>query len=114
MVASFSERKDHITFIAAAKKLMKKRNDITFITIGDGINFKAAKKLIYPEFQDNFKMVGKQNRVLNIVNLFDIGILTTNTPVHCEGIPNAVMEYMALKKARHCYRLRRKSRDSGK
>ena len=98
MVASFSERKDHTTFITAANKLLEKRKDVTFIAIGDGIQFKSAKKIINPKYRDKFKMVGRQKRVLNIVNLFDIGILTTNTRVHCEGIPNAVMEYMALKK----------------
>jgi glycosyltransferase involved in cell wall biosynthesis len=36
-------------------------------------------------------------RVLNIVNIFDIGILTTNTR-DGEGISNSIMEYMALKK----------------
>ena len=43
-------------------------------------------------------MPGKQKRVLNIVNIFDIGILATQQEIHGEGISNAVMEYMALQK----------------
>ncbi len=97
MVASFTDNKDYFTFIECANYLLRKRNDITFIAIGDGKNFNKIRKVINPKVQDKIMMIGKQKRVLNIVNLFDIGILTTNTIVHCEGIPNAVMEFMALK-----------------
>ena len=98
MVASFSENKDYTTFVDVAQKILSNRKDITFVTIGDGEYFEHIKNRIKPEFQANFKLPGKQKRVLDIVNIFDIGILTTNTRVHGEGIPNVVMEYMALKK----------------
>jgi len=94
MVATFSENKDYKTFIDAAQLVLEKRKDVTFMAIGDGDYFEAIKKRIKPEFLDNFRFPGKQKRVLNIVNTFDIGVLTTFT----EGISNSIMEYMALKK----------------
>jgi len=98
MVASFSEKKDYSTFVKAAHMVLEKRDDVTFIAVGDGQYFEDIKKQIKPEFKDRIRLIGKQQRVLNIVNLFDIGVLATNTQVHGEGIPNVVMEYMALKK----------------
>ena len=98
MVATFSENKDYQTFVNAAHLLLEKRKDVTFVAVGDGEYFETIKNLTTPEFRDNFRFTGKQQRVLNVINTFDIGILTTNTRVHGEGIPNVVMEYMALKK----------------
>ena len=46
-------------------------------------------KIIFP---------GKRSDVESIVNIFDIGILLTNTKLHGEGISNAIIEYMALGK----------------
>jgi glycosyltransferase involved in cell wall biosynthesis len=94
MVASFSEKKDYSTFVKAAHMVLEKRDDVTFIAVGDGQYFDDIKKQIKPEFNERIRLLGKQQRVLNIVNLFDIGVLATYT----EGISNSIMEYMALKK----------------
>lgn len=94
MVASFSEKKDYKTFIDAGQMVLEKRNDVTFAAIGDGVYLDTIQNYIKPELEDNFRLPGKQNRVLNVVNIFNICILSTYT----EGISNAIMEYMALKK----------------
>ncbi|MFC1671457.1 hypothetical protein ACFL20_13780, partial [Spirochaetota bacterium] len=39
MVASFSDFKDYKTFIDSANRVLKLRNDVTFLCIGDGKNF---------------------------------------------------------------------------
>lgn len=98
MVATFSDKKDYKTFVDAAQMVLEQRKDVTFVAIGDGEYFDQIKKQIRPEVKSYFKMPGTQKRVLNIANIFDIGILATNIRTHGEGIPNAVMEYMALKK----------------
>jgi glycosyltransferase involved in cell wall biosynthesis len=98
MVGTFSENRDHQTFIDAAQIVLEKRKDITFFAIGDGDYFETIKMRIKPQFREFFRLPGKLKRIMNIVNIFDIGILATNTRVIGEGIPNAVMEYMALKK----------------
>lgn len=98
MVAMFSGRKDYTTFVDAAQMVLEQRKDVTFVAIGDGESFNQIKKQIRPEIKNYFRMPGTQKKVLNIANIFDIGILATNIRTHGEGIPNAVMEYMALKK----------------
>ncbi len=98
MVATFSDKKDYKTFVNAAQMILEQRQDVTFMAIGDGEYFDQMKNQIRPEFKNYFRLPGTQKRVLNIANIFDIGILTTNIQTHGEGIPNAVMEYMALQK----------------
>jgi glycosyltransferase involved in cell wall biosynthesis len=94
MVASFSKSKDYETLILAGKKILQKRNDVAFVTIGDGENLEAMKRLAG---QDNFSRIlflGKQKDIESIVNIFDVGVLATYT----EGLSNSIMEYMALAK----------------
>lgn len=92
MVAGFTDRKDYSTYIEVANKITEIRNDVTFLAIGDGINFEKIKE----NTNDNSRIVliGKQNDVESIINICDIGVLATYT----EGISNAIMEYMGMSK----------------
>lgn len=98
MVASFNERKDHKTLIKTGLQLLKKRRDITFLTVGHGENLAFCKAMVPKEFATHFIFAGEQKDVESIVNVFDIGVLMTNIQVHGEGISNAILEYMALEK----------------
>lgn len=98
MVASFSDFKDYHTFDIVAKKILNIRNDITFIGVGDGQNRNKILDSKSSELQNYLIYPGKINDIESLVNLFDIGILLTNKKNHGEGIPNSVMEYMALGK----------------
>ena len=92
MVASFSPAKDHQSFFTAAELLLAEREDITFVTVGDG-DLRAAYEARYWE-QPLIRFLGKRTDVEAIIQLFDIGVLSTFT----EGIPNSVLEYMSLRK----------------
>ncbi len=94
MTASFTKMKDYKTFVQSAELLLNKRNDTTFVAIGDGPELNAIRFGIKNEIKDSIKFVGKQKDVESIVNIFDIGVLSTFS----EGISNAIMEYMALSK----------------
>lgn len=98
MVAIFKDGKDYYTYIKAANILLKNRQDITFLAVGDGKNFKKCERMIKNEFQDNIKFLGRQRNVESIINIFDVGVLITNLDVHGEGISNSIVEYMALGK----------------
>lgn len=98
MVGSFSDRKDFETFIEAALIVLKQRNDVSFIAVGDGPKFDQCKKMIPTKYAPFFIFTGEQRDVESIINIFDIGVLSTNTKVHGEGISNAILEYMALEK----------------
>jgi glycosyltransferase involved in cell wall biosynthesis len=93
MVASFNDFKDYKTFIESALILLNKRNDVTFLCIGDGddSNF---RNLVPESKKDKVLFLGRQTQVESIINLCEVGVLTT----HGEGISNALMEFMALEK----------------
>lgn len=92
MVASFSDTKDYKTYVRTAKLILEKRNDVTFLSIGNGVYLEEVKKLA--QNCNNIIFTGKQECVESIVNIFDIGVLCTYT----EGISNSIMEYMVMGK----------------
>jgi glycosyltransferase involved in cell wall biosynthesis len=98
MVAGFFERKDYETYLKAAFLVLKHRTDVTFMAIGEGPSLMKYKEIIPLDYKSYFKFTGVQKDVESIINIFDIGVLSTNTKVHGEGISNAILEYMALEK----------------
>jgi glycosyltransferase involved in cell wall biosynthesis len=96
MVGAFVPRKDYTTYLFVAEKIIKERDDVTFLGVGNGEmldcyrkKYKSNKKIILP---------GRISDVESIINASDICILMTNGDVHGEGISNSIMEYMALGK----------------
>jgi len=98
MVAAFEERKDYETLIKAAKKLIPSETKIRFVLVGNGPTFEKIRSEVSGSLSDKIIFLGKRSDVESIVNIFDIGVLLTNTKVHGEGISNSVIEYMALSK----------------
>lgn len=98
MVANFTDNKDYKTYFSAVENILKNRDDVTFISIGDGKYLEKHKQSIKPQYTSKIKFLGKQKDIESIVNIFDIGILLTNHKVINEGISNSIMEYMALGK----------------
>lgn len=94
MVGAFFDRKDYQTYITAAINYLKDRQDMTFLAIGDGPNLQAFKDQVPSEFKDRIIFTGMIDEVESLVNIFDIGVLSTYT----EGISNSIMEYMVLGK----------------
>ena len=94
MVGSVDHRKDYKTYVSAAIDVLSQKNDITFLIIGTGDQMLYIKDMVPGKFSDRILFLGRQKNVESIINIFDIGVLTTYT----EGISNAVMEYMALGK----------------
>jgi len=98
MVASFSDNKDYNTFLSAAQTILSRRNDVSFVMVGDGYNLKACKNKVLPEFKSPIKFLGRIKNIEEIVNIFSLGVLSSNALTHGEGISNSIMEYMALGK----------------
>ena len=94
MVASFNNHKDYKTFVKAGERILKKRKDIVFVAVGGGSNLEVVKKSIKKVNLKSFFFTGRQTDVESIVNIFDIGVLST----YSEGISNSIMEYMAMEK----------------
>ena len=98
MVAYFSERKDFSSFILAAQYILNKRDDVTFITVGDGPTFEKIKKMVKSQYHDKIKFLGSKKNIESIINIFNVGVLVSNQDIHGEGISNSILEYMALGK----------------
>jgi glycosyltransferase involved in cell wall biosynthesis len=98
MVAAFEERKDYKLLIEAAVTLISRHDNIRFVLVGDGVNFNKIKSIVPVPLLNKIIFLGKRSDIESIVNIFDLGILLTNTKVHGEGISNSIIEYMALLK----------------
>mgnify|MGYP001820057870 CR=1 FL=1 len=94
MVAAFRSTKDYKTFLIGANEILKLRDDVTFVCVGDGLTFRKCKSYVKDKFQDRVIFTGAVKDVDSIVNIFDIAVLCTFT----EGISNSIMEYMLLSK----------------
>jgi glycosyltransferase involved in cell wall biosynthesis len=99
MVAAFAKRKDQETFITAAISLLKSYpGKIAFILVGYGDYENERIKQSGEHFQKDIIFTGICNFVEEYVNIFDVGVLCTNSSIHGEGISNAILEYMAFAK----------------
>lgn len=100
MVANFSPNKDYEKFYRVGKILTERRNDVTWMGIGyfeeDSDLVKNCRKII----GDNpfMRIQSETTEVEALANACDIGVLFSNVKVHGEGISNAIIEYMALRK----------------
>lgn len=98
MVGAFHERKDYETFIRAAILLLEEKETLTFLAIGDGPTREKCQDLIPAIYKNQILLPGQIQDVESLIQIFDIGVLSTNSAVHGEGISNAIVEYMALAK----------------
>ncbi len=97
MVASFSYKKDYETFVKAANLTLQDNPNITFLCVGNG-NSNDIKSIVKKKNKSKILFLGGQSNVESIMNICDIGVLITNDEMHGEGIPNALLEFMALGK----------------
>ncbi len=97
MVAGFKFQKDYESLVRAAGRILRKRDDITFVCVGDGPDLERIENSA--RGIDRIIFTGKRSDVESIINIFDIGILLTDLDRHGEGISNSIMEYMAAGKA---------------
>jgi len=98
MVANFTPRKDYESFVEMACRICRRRDDVTFLAIGSGETLGRIRESIPTEHSQRILLLGRRNDVESIANLFTVGILTTNSRLHGEGISNAITECMALGK----------------
>lgn len=93
MVATFSNKKDYNTYLTVAQSILDERQDVTFLSLGNGTDSKEAVSLISNHI-NYFRFLGKISDVESYVNIMDICVLCSFT----EGISNSILEYMALGK----------------
>ncbi len=99
MVAAFAPRKDYETVIMVARSLLKKYpGKFAFVLIGKGPDLEKMKLLAGEYAGNGIVFTGLIDSVERYINIFNLGVLCTNTSIHGEGISNSIMECMALAK----------------
>jgi glycosyltransferase involved in cell wall biosynthesis len=95
MIASFSKFKDYKTYYEAASLILRRRKDVTFLSIGNDTDSSESVEMAGTLCLDNhFRLLGKKSDIESIISIIDIGVLATFT----EGISNAILECMAQEK----------------
>ncbi len=98
MVGGFMDRKDFDTIVKAAQKIISKQKDVCFLLIGEGANRKPIEDSLSEDDKKNILFPGRRSDVEALIQVFDIGVLCTNSEIHGEGVSNSIIEYMSLGK----------------
>lgn len=93
MIASFGKNKDWNCYLNAAKLIIKKRQDITFLAVGTGEMWDQINRSITESEREYIKMLGRRDDVDELLQICDLTVLTSN---HGEGISNSILESMAF------------------
>jgi glycosyltransferase involved in cell wall biosynthesis len=93
MIAEFRPDKDFRTFLLAARRVLSSRQNVTFMTVGDGETLAPMKALVSDE-GERIQFLGRRKDVEEIIRSFSVGVLASFT----EGISNSIMEYMVMSK----------------
>ena len=96
MVAAFQDRKDYGTVIEAAIDLCREHADLRFLLVGRGDLMNGFQKKVNDAgLGGQILFLGARADVESLIQLFDVGILMTNSKQHGEGVSNSIIEYMA-------------------
>lgn len=96
MVARLHPIKNHEMLLRAAKEIVLRKNNIRFLIIGDGnIERKRELQNMAQELRIGkyIKFIGKRSDVSELLQIMDIGVLTSNG----EASPLVILEYLAAK-----------------
>ncbi|MDP8234669.1 MAG: glycosyltransferase family 4 protein [Candidatus Saelkia tenebricola] len=93
MIAALKQQKNPGDFIKIASILLKKRKDLEFLLIGDGVLRNKLNKMIKMyNIEENFKILGWREDAYALMESFDVLILTSLF----EGQPHVIIEAMSL------------------
>ena len=98
MVGAFHDRKDYNTFVKAAQKIISETKNICFLLIGEGKNRQPIEDMLTEEEKQHILFLGRRADVEALIQVFDVGVLCTNSEIHGEGVSNSIIEYMSLSK----------------
>lgn len=96
IVAAFRPQKNHELFLRAARHVLERHGEVVFLLVGDGV--KRAESEAFAEelgITSNCRFLGLRRDVPDVIGAMDVGVLSS----HWEGLPLAMLEYMASGKA---------------
>ena len=87
-----SDVKGHPWLIAAAPTVVREFPEVRFVFAGDGeLRPTFAAQVAQLGLEDRFKFLGRRSDIPEVLASCDLAVL----PSRAEGLPNAVLEYMA-------------------
>ncbi len=92
-IAAFVGHKDYGTLIKAAKILLEKHQNITFVAVGDGDELPRMKSIAQENrFGNRFIFTGFRKDVANFLKMFDIFVL----PSKWEGLGTSILDAQSV------------------
>jgi glycosyltransferase involved in cell wall biosynthesis len=93
MLANFTEHKNHLLLVRAAKIITQHVDQVLFVLAGYPTNFQQVveQEIARLELTEQFRLVGPIQDIDGFVQSMDIGVLTSMT----ESFSNALLEFMA-------------------
>lgn len=95
MIARMQNNKDFSMYIQAAQKILKVRDDVTFLAVGSGPMESVWKQEVPANLSSHIVFTGRREDVDEILHITDISVLCSNPDTHGEGISNSILESMA-------------------
>ena len=96
IIARVEEIKGHDTFIDAAKEIIKKYNDVSFMICGTGNYFEHVKNRVENEqLADRIKVTGHIKDVTSVMNVIDVNV---NASFGTEATSLSLLEGMSIGK----------------
>ncbi len=96
IVAALRSWKRHEIFLEASSEVLKAKPSTIFLIVGDGPRQKAVKeKITELGLTKNVIMTGYREDIPEILAASDVCALTSDS---AEGVPQAVLQYLAMKK----------------
>ena len=93
-VGGMRPEKNHCMFVEVAREILRKRNDVHFVLVGDGELRQNIEALISKYgLCEMFTLTGQRDDIPQLLRAFDIFILTSLW----EGLPNVIMEAMCAR-----------------
>lgn len=95
MVANFSPVKDHALFLAMARCVASRRDDVHFLLCGQGpLRDEIAAAIDAEGLTERFTVTNAKSNIADVYAALDVAVLCSKV----EGFPNSLMEAMAAGK----------------
>ena len=95
-VARFHPKKDHNTFLEAAKTVLEKKSDVMFLGVGRGVeknNLSLWRRIEELQLGKSVILLGEKNDVTSLYTALDLFV---SSSAWGEGFPNCIGEAMAM------------------
>jgi glycosyltransferase involved in cell wall biosynthesis len=100
-VGRFGPQKDHETFLHALALVKQRVANVAALLVGGALECELhelrkplLRQISQLGLENNAWLVGQHDPIAPVIRLFDVGVLSS----HWEGLGNATLEYMAMRK----------------